>query len=95
MVDNQVMEDHKKFLLLQETQAKLFFKKNSDYNCAYKEHGIVGCALTIRHKLDRLINLSKDTTEIKVDTEGLEDTLNDIAIWANMTLILMKDKGVK
>ncbi len=85
---------------LQEMQYMLFCSKQQDYGSGNislggdmdnendKNFAMLGLAIRMNDKLQRLLNLIKDNKE--PNNESLEDTLIDISTYALMTIIVNK-----
>ena len=83
-----------KLLLRQimDDELQLFERKNSDYGDSFVELGIVGNLIRIKDKLNRALVITEKEAHI-VEDENLEDTLMDMANYANLCLLLLR--GVK
>lgn len=72
---------------------EIYKDKNHDYGDSfgetYKKLGIVSAVTRITDKVNRLQSLS--TREHKVKDESMEDTLMDLANYAIMTLIELRE----
>ena len=69
----------------------LYQRKAMDYGTSPVEKtGIVGLMVRIIDKTERVFNLSKTGRVALVKNEALEDTLMDIANYANMALVELK-----
>lgn len=72
---------------------KIYKDKNHDYGDSfgetYKKLGIISAVTRLTDKINRLQNLC--TKEQKVKDESIKDTLMDLANYAIMTLIEMKE----
>ena len=87
---------------LQDMQYRLFCSKQQDYGSGNislggdmesekdKNFAMLGLAIRMNDKMQRLLNLIKDNKE--PNNESLEDTLIDISTYALMTIIV--NKGV-
>lgn len=75
----------------------LYRKKNSDYgdsfSKSFKEYGIIMPCIRLEDKLNRLKSLTVHNCVMEVHTESIEDTLMDLANYAIMTLMELKDYG--
>lgn len=73
---------------------EIFKKKNSDYGNSFEkslqEHGIIAAVIRIEDKMSRLINLSKNKSNQKVDDESIIDTLKDLSNYALMTAVWLE-----
>ncbi len=72
--------------LLKEIQAddiKMYIAKNTDYGDSFREFGRIGILVRVIDKLKRAIQVLT-VNELKVDSESVRDTLNDIRIYALM-----------
>ena len=66
----------------------LYQRKGKDYgDKPVEETGIVGLLVRISDKIHRALHLSDDSRIAMVTDEKLEDTLMDIANYANMCLV--------
>lgn len=85
----------KKHKLICEKLNKLYEAKNADYGDSfgksYKEYGLTMPCIRLEDKLNRLKSLNFSRS-IKVKDESIEDTLMDLANYAIMTLIELKDE---
>ena len=69
----------------------LYQRKSKDYGPKpIDETGIVGLLVRMSDKVHRALNLANNGMEAKVVDENLEDTLMDIANYANMCLIELR-----
>ena len=88
------MDNVQKFREIANSLGDLYTKKNSAYGNSfgetYKKLGIISAVTRISDKYNRLCNLA---TNPDIDNlgENLEDTLKDLASYAIMTLIELKD----
>lgn len=73
---------------------KIYNEKNKDYGDSfgksYQEYGPTMAAIRLEDKLNRFKNLIK--TDAKVKDESIEDTLLDLANYAIMTVIELRNK---
>lgn len=71
----------------------LYKKKNSDYGNVFEkscdEFGLISPAIRLNDKINRLKTLIDNPAV--VNNEGIEDTLIDIANYAVMTLVWLKN----
>ena len=56
----------------------LFEKKNNDYGNSFTDFGIIGIIVRLNDKINRILNLTKNSKTMKVDDEKIEDTINDL-----------------
>lgn len=91
------MTQEEKNTLFHETiveMEKLYQLKNSNYGNSfsklYQDLGPIAGLVPLHNKLDRLTNLIKGGQN---NFESIEDTLIDLANYAIMNLIELKDKG--
>jgi hypothetical protein len=77
---------------IMDDELELFKRKNSDYGDSFVELGIVGNLIRIKDKLNRALVITEKEAHI-VEDENLEDTLMDLANYANLCLLLLR--GVK
>lgn len=72
----------------------IYTAKNKDYGDSfgksYKEYGLTMACIRLEDKLNRLKALTKNG-QAQVKDESIEDTLKDLANYAIMTVIEMKD----
>lgn len=103
-------EMYTEFKNIDKEAKELFYKKNADYgptnislgrtlkNQIEKDAAIIGVAIRLRDKTERLINMvlhkKLGNTEY-INNESIEDTLLDIHNYANIGLILKRDKWAK
>lgn len=82
-----------KLLLRQimDEELQLFERKNSDYGDSFVELGVVGNLIRIKDKLARALVITKKEAHI-VEDENLEDTLMDMANYANLCLLLLRGR---
>lgn len=94
-------EDHEKkvkeFVSICREMADLYAAKNWDYGDSFgksfEEWGLPMSCIRLTDKLNRLISFGRGQ-DMKVNDEGVKDTLMDLANYAIMTLIeLRKEKG--
>ena len=87
------METHRK---ITEEMTKLYEKKNNDYGDSvsdtYNKFGIDAYLVRMYDKLNRVYNLTRPNQESKVKDETIEDTLMDLANYAILAMIELKDK---
>ena len=74
----------------------IYIAKNKDYgdsfSKSFKEYGMMMPCIRLEDKLNRLKSITKNK-EQKVINESIEDTLKDLANYAIMTLIELKNGG--
>lgn len=74
---------------------KTYTKKNNDYGDSFKksydEFGIVSAIVRMTDKMERLKTLTTGTKK-EVKDESIEDTLLDLANYAIMTVIEMRNR---
>ena len=75
----------------------IFKRKNSDYGDSFaescREFGLTSPIIRMSDKLNRLKSLSKCNSSVKVEDEKIEDTLLDLANYAVMTLVWLKNEN--
>lgn len=71
-------------------ELELFMRKNSDYGDSFVDLGIVGNLIRIKDKLNRALVITEKEAHV-VENENLEDTLMDLANYANLCLLLLRD----
>ena len=74
----------------------IYKKKNSDYGDSFtiscNEFGLTSPIIRLSDKLERFKTLAKQGSSARVENEKIEDTLLDLANYAVMTLVWMKNK---
>ncbi|MGH2116649.1 DUF1599 domain-containing protein [Aerococcus sp. L_32] len=87
------MDKQANFKAITTEMSELYSKKNHDYGDAFgqtfAELGIISAITRISDKTNRLKSLA--TKDQRVDDERIEDTLIDLANYAVMTLIELRD----
>jgi hypothetical protein len=79
-----------------EEELELYVNKHSDYgDDTIEEMGVVGILVRIHDKIHRALQLSKEGYVAKVVDERLEDTLMDLANYANLGLVLLREGNKK
>ena len=87
------MSDIEEFLKVLKEESLLFQKKSADYGeLPFKETGVIGLAVRILDKIHRVLNTSRDGFVITITDENLEDTLMDIANYANIAIVKLRQK---
>lgn len=75
---------------------EIYIRKNSDYDDAFAkslaEYGMAVPCIRIEDKLNRLKALTVHNKTQQVNDESVEDTLMDLANYAIMTLVEIKNK---
>lgn len=93
IVSNDIKDKATKHKKICEQLNKIYVSKNHDYGDSfgetYKKLGIISAVTRITDKVNRLQSLC--TKEQKVKDESIEDTLMDLANYAVMTLIELKE----
>lgn len=69
---------------------EIFERKNKDYGNSFAIYGPVGVIVRLGDKIQRLSSVSKNGITF-VESEKLEDTLFDLANYAKMALMLLKE----
>ena len=86
----------KQFNELAQTMCELYEKKNADYgdsfNISLDKYGIIAALTRISDKFNRIENLILNQNK-KVEDEKVEDTLIDLASYAMMTVLWMKNNS--
>ena len=74
---------------------QIFQQKNADYGDSWRTFDTLGIMIRMRDKMDRCISIiEKDRIEVK--TEALDDTIQDLGIYALMYHARLKEiKGVE
>lgn len=74
----------------------LYENKNSDYGDSvhdtYKKYGLVSFLVRMEDKLNRLNTLNKNSNNIKITDEKIEDTLLDLANYALIALVELENE---
>lgn len=87
------MDKQQEFKNITTKMSELYSKKNHDYGDAFgqtfAELGIISAITRISDKTNRLKSLA--TKDQRVDDEKIEDTLMDLANYAVMTLVELRD----
>lgn len=82
------------FRIEAESLADLYDRKNHDYGNSFSdmfsEYGICYPVMHLQEKLARIKVLSKDKN--KVEGEGMQDSLRDLAAYALMTIVELNKK---
>lgn len=77
---------------------ELYKRKNADYGDSFgksfMEYGVTMPCIRLEDKLNRLKSLTIKNQSAQVNTESLEDTLMDIANYAVMSIIELRNKEV-
>lgn len=77
---------------------KLYEAKNSDYGDSvsntYNKYGLVSFLVRLEDKLNRLYTLNKNGSDIKITDEKLEDTLLDLANYALIAIVEIKNSEI-
>lgn len=72
---------------------EIYIKKNHDYGNSFDrtfdDFGLISAVIRLNDKVNRMTSLVKGELQ-QVTEEGLEDTIQDIAIYAILTLMSMK-----
>ena len=94
-IDLRNMDKIQRFCEITESLCNLYEKKNRAYGdsfgSTYQKLGIISAVTRISDKYNRLCNLA---TNLDIDNlgESIEDTLQDLASYAIMTIIELKKK---
>lgn len=87
------MSNSEQFKAIVDGMSELYSKKNNDYSDSFSqtmnEFGPIAAAIRLSDKLNRFKTLI--TSPPKILDEKLEDTLIDMANYAIMTVIWLKD----
>ena len=77
---------------------ELYERKNADYGDSFGksfvEYGVTMPCIRLEDKLNRLKSLTIKNQSAQVNTESVEDTLMDIANYAVMSIIELRNKEV-
>ena len=75
---------------------QLYIDKNSDYgdsvNDTFKKFGMDAFLVRMYDKLNRVYSLTRTQAEAKVNDEKIEDTLLDLANYAMIALVELKNE---
>lgn len=86
-------EQHREYV---ELIHRTYIRKNSDYGDSFSEsmdeYGLTSALIRMGDKMSRLKSLSKHTGSAQVLDESLQDTLLDLANYAIMTAIWLKEQ---
>lgn len=86
-----------KFKELAENMCKLYENKNNDYgdsfNISCTKYGPIAALTRMSDKFNRIETLILKRQEQKVEDEKLEDTLVDLANYAMMTVLWLRDNA--
>lgn len=95
-IDLSFKQDTDMFALFLAEELALYKKKRQDYGpYPINETGVVGLMVRIHDKVHRVMNLSEGGKKMGVSDERLEDTLKDIANYANMGLLQLEHERIK
>lgn len=92
----EVNDNVKQFNELAQIMCELYEKKNADYgdsfNISLDKYGIIAALTRMSDKFNRIENLILNQNK-KVEDEKVEDTLIDLANYAMMTVLWMKNNS--
>jgi len=80
------MDRVKQLEMIQKKARELFEKKNADYGDAFATYGIVGVLVRIQDKIQRYLNVSRNSVTL-VGDETMYDTLIDLHNYAAMAIM--------
>ena len=90
------IEKHKELL---DNLHDLYIAKNHDYGDSvhdtYKKYGLTSFLVRMEDKLNRVRTLNKNINDNKVPTEKIEDTLLDLANYAILAVLELKEEEEK
>ncbi len=90
------IEKHKELL---DNLHNLYIAKNHDYGDSvhdtYKKYGLTSFLVRMEDKLNRVRTLNKNINDIQVPTEKIEDTLLDLANYAILAVLELKEEEKK
>lgn len=69
--------------------AELVARKNRDYGASVFKRGLVGIAVRLEDKIERLANLILNKLDAAVADEGVRDTFKDVIGYASLAILLM------
>ena len=87
------IEKHKELL---DNLHNLYIAKNHDYGDSvhdtYEKYGLTSFLVRMEDKLNRVRTLNKNSDDIQVPTEKIEDTLLDLANYAILAVLELKEE---
>ena len=90
------IEKHKELL---DNLHNLYIAKNHDYGDSvhdtYEKYGLTSFLVRMEDKLNRVRTLDKNSDDIQVPTEKIEDTLLDLANYAILAVLELKEEEEK
>lgn len=90
------IEKHKELL---DNLHNLYIAKNHDYGDSvhdtYEKYGLTSFLVRMEDKLNRVRTLNKNSDDIQVPTEKIEDTLLDLANYAILAVLELKEEEEK
>jgi hypothetical protein len=90
------IEKHKELL---DNLHNLYITKNHDYGDSvhdtYEKYGLISFLVRMEDKLNRVRTLNKNINNIQVPTEKIEDTLLDLANYAILAVLELKEEEEK
>ena len=90
------IEKHKELL---DNLHNLYIAKNHDYGDSvhdtYEKYGLTSFLVRMEDKLNRVRTLNKNINDIQVPTEKIEDTLLDLANYAILAVLELKEEEEK
>ena len=93
---NEKTQRHKELL---DYLHNLYITKNHDYGDSvhdtYEKYGLTSFLVRMEDKLNRVRTLNKNINDIKVPTEKIEDTLLDLANYAILAVLELKEEEEK
>ena len=69
-----------------------FVRKNKDYGDSFATYGPVGVIIRLGDKIQRLASVTKSGVTL-VETEKIDETLLDLANYAKMAIILLRENN--
>ena len=93
---NEKTQKHKELL---DYLHNLYIAKNHDYGDSvhdtYEKYGLTSFLVRMEDKINRVRTLNKNINDIKVPTEKIEDTLLDLANYAILAVLELKEEEEK
>lgn len=90
------IEKHKELL---DNLHNLYIAKNHDYGDSvhdtYEKYGLTSFLVRMEDKLNRVRTLNKNINDIQIPTEKIEDTLLDLANYAILAVLELKEEETK
>ena len=96
IISNEKIKKHQDIL---DYLHNLYITKNHDYGDSvhdtYEKYGLISFLVRMEDKLNRVRTLNKNSANIQIPTEKIEDTLLDLANYAILAVLELKDEEEK